>query len=200
MVVSCSSVDLPDLLADFHKNHPAVGITLSEDNSDKLVNSLLTGQLDLALIALGSTPPAGIETQLIVDEAIAAAVALNDQLADRDTVTLAEIQDRPLISLPRGTGMRTCIEEACAAKGLSPHIALEASNLDVLAQLAARGLGVAIVPESLAATHPELHGLTITEPRLRGSVELAWRAEGPSSPAARALIQHARSVLAAVKA
>jgi DNA-binding transcriptional LysR family regulator len=195
MVVSCSSVDLPDLLADFHKNHPAVDITLSEGNSDKLIESVLTGRLDLALIALGSTPPEGIETQLIVDEALSAAVALSDELADRETVTLAEIQDRPLISLPRGTGMRTCIEEACAAQGLTPHIALEASNLDVLAHLAARGLGVAIVPESLAAAHPELHGLTITEPRLRGSVELAWRAGGPSSPAGRALVRHARSVL-----
>jgi DNA-binding transcriptional LysR family regulator len=197
MVVSCASVDLPDLLADFHKNHPAVDITLSEDNSDKLIESLLAGRLDLALIAVGSTLPPGIETQLVVDEALYAAVALSDELADRETVTLAEIQARPLISLPAGTGIRTCIEEACAAKGFSPHIALEASNLDVLAQLAARGLGVAIVPESLATQHPELHGLPITEPRMRGSLRLGWRADGPSSPAGRALVRHARSVLKA---
>jgi len=66
----------------------------------------------------------------------------------------------------------------------------------VLAQLAVRGLGVAILPESLGSSYPDLHALTITKPRLRSRVELAWRADGPVSPAARTLIDYARAVLA----
>jgi len=50
-----------------------VDITLSGDNSGKLIESLLAGRLDLALIAVGSTLPPGIETQLVVDEALYAA-------------------------------------------------------------------------------------------------------------------------------
>ncbi|HEY2766519.1 MAG TPA: LysR substrate-binding domain-containing protein [Pseudonocardiaceae bacterium] len=65
----------------------------------------------------------------------------------------------------------------------------------MLAQLAARGLGVAILPASVANGHEDLHPLTITRPELRGRLAFAWRAEGPISPAARALIGRARRMV-----
>lgn len=199
MVTSCTAAELPKLLADFHKNHPAVEITLSEDNSDHLIQALQDGQLDMAVVGLaGSKPPPGVETQVIVDEPIVAAESHGGPLAGTITVTLKNLRERALISLPRGTGMRSCLEGACAAAGFQPRIAFEASNPEILAQLAARGLGVAILPESTAnAYRKELHAIAIIRPRLRGRIELAWRAEGegPISPAARALISHARSVL-----
>jgi DNA-binding transcriptional LysR family regulator len=67
------------------------------------------------------------------------------------------------------------------------RIAFEASDPGVLAQLAARGLGVAILPEPVAG------GLRTLALGLRGQIALAWRAGGPASPAARALVSHARS-------
>jgi DNA-binding transcriptional LysR family regulator len=120
----------------------------------------------------------------------------NDPLAARKAVTLETIRERPLISLPRGTGIRSLIDEACAAAGFRPRIAFEAGDPNVLAQLASRGLGVAVLPESLADFYrEELHAIAITRPGLRGRLELAWRAEGTISPAARALIGRACDML-----
>jgi DNA-binding transcriptional LysR family regulator len=73
-------------------------------------------------------------------------------------------------------------------------IAFEASDPVMLAELAARGLGVAILPRSLAeARRDQLHAVQITAPRLHSRIELAWRSAGPISPAARALINRART-------
>jgi len=197
MVTSCASVDLPNLLADFHHSHPAVEITLSEANSDRLIEELQDGRLDLALVGLAATPPAGIATQVVADEPLVAAVSHGDPLAARTTITRDALQERALISLPRGTGLRSCLDDACAAAGVHPHIAFEASNPDVLAHLAAQGLGVAILPASIANAHlTELHAITVTHPHLRGRLALAWRSEGTISPAARALTSHARRMLA----
>ncbi|HLH21717.1 MAG TPA: LysR family transcriptional regulator [Chloroflexota bacterium] len=197
MISSCSSLDLPNLLADFHQQHPAVEITLSEANSDRLLEALQAGHLDMALVGLASPPPPSIQTLVVADEPIVAAVSPADALAGTTSITLEAVLQRPLISLPRGTGLRSCLDEACASAGFEPHIAFEASDPNVLAQLAARGLGVAILPQSVANAHPaELHVMDITRPRLRGRLELAWRADGPISPAARALISHARRALA----
>jgi len=197
MVTSCASVDLPNLLADFHHHHPAVEITLSEANSDRLIDALQDGRLDLALVGLATTLPPGIATQVVADEPLVAAVSHGDPLAARTTITLDALQQRALISLPRGTGLRSCLDDACAAAGVHPHIAFEASNPDVLVHLAAQGLGVAILPASIANAHlTELHAITVTRPRLRGRLALAWRADGPINPAARALIGHARHMLA----
>lgn len=198
MVGACSNPALFDLLADFHRRHPAVEISLAEASSDQLIAELRDGRLDLALIGVAGTAPAGLTTRVLLDEALVAAVRRDDPLARRAKVTLRALQARPVISLPVGTGLRTCIDGACAAAGLRPRIALEASDPNVLARLAARGLGVAILPASLAAAHEaELQAVTITQPVLRARIELAWRPDGPASPAARALIRLAQSGLLA---
>ncbi len=195
-MVTSVSFDLPGLLAGFHRDHPAVEITLSEDNSDGLLEGLRSGRLDVALIGSTIRRPAGIETQVIVDQPLVAAVAHDDPLAKRDSITVQALADQPLISLPAGTGLRSRLDNAFATAGVWPRVAFEASDPLILAQLAARGLGVAILPQSVTDARPDqLRALAITKPSLRGRIELAWRADGHTSPAATALIGHARSSL-----
>jgi DNA-binding transcriptional LysR family regulator len=195
--VTSHSFDLPGLLADFHEDHPAVRITLAESESDELVEALRTGRLDLAIISVGRTPPPGLDICVLTDQAIIAAVGHDHGLAVQSTVSLDSLRGRDLISLPRGTGVRARLDEACAAAGFTPKIAFEAADPGVLAQLAARGLGVAILPESLVRARPDqLHPVTIARPALRGRLVFAWRTEGPRSPAARAMIGRIRASLA----
>jgi DNA-binding transcriptional LysR family regulator len=197
MVLSRPFLDVADLLATFRARHPGVEIGLSEANSDVLLADVQAGRLDVALVGLGAPPPAGIATHRILDEAVIAAVAPDDPLAGRDAIRLDALRERDLISLPKGTGNRTALDAGCARAGFEPRIAFEVSDPQLLGELAARGLGVAIGPESMAAAHAdEVHALAITRPRMRARIELAWRADGPTSPAARALIAHARAALA----
>lgn len=183
-MVTSVSFDLPRLLADFHRDHPAVEITLSEDNSNGLLEGLRAGRFDVALIGSTTSRPTGIETQVVVDQPLVAAVAHNHPLTARTSITVQALADRPLISLPPGSGLRSRLDNACAAAGVRPRIAFEASDPHMLAQLAARGLGVAILPQSVTDAHPDqLHALAVTRPSIRGRIELAWRAEGPTSPA-----------------
>ena len=195
-VTSYSSPDIPELLSAFHRNHRDVEITLAEDSSDRLIEGLLDGTLDLALIASPSARVSGLETRVVADERLVAAVGREDALAGRQTIAVRALRDLPLISLPRGTALRSRLDAACAAAGFRPRIAFEAGDPGVLARFAARGLGVAIVPASLAAAHAsELHAIAITQPALHGVLALAWRAEGPASPAGRALVEHARAAV-----
>ncbi|MEV7095955.1 LysR family transcriptional regulator [Amycolatopsis sp. NPDC051045] len=193
-VTSAGPVGLPDLLAGFHERYPAVEITLSEANSDTMLAALRDGRLDLAVVGLATGPPPGIATQVLLDEPFLAVTAPGGPLADRDQVEIPDLDGLPLMALPKGTGLRTALDAAFARAGLTPRIAFEAADPNVLVQLATRGLGVAIVPESLARYHQaELRVVGIGGPGLRGVLALAWRTEGPLSPAARALIAFARA-------
>jgi DNA-binding transcriptional LysR family regulator len=194
MVVQCASLDIPELLASFHERHPAVEITLWEDDSSRLAEGVRDGTADLAFLGIGADPPLGLGLHIVADEPIVAAVSTDDKLAGSQRVTLAEIAERALISLPRGTGLRSSVESAYAAAGLRPRIAFEASDPRMLVRLAARGLGLAFLPASVARAHSEsVHAITITDPSVRGRLALAWRTDGPVSPAARALVAHARA-------
>jgi DNA-binding transcriptional LysR family regulator len=197
--VTSHTVDLPGLLAEFHNDHPAVEITLAEANSDQLLDDLRTGHLDAAIISVGRTTPARIESQLVDDQPIVAAVSHDHELAVHPVISLDTLRGQALISLPRGTGLRARLDEACAAAGFAPRIAFEAGDPEFLAQLAGRGLGVAILPGAFAEARSEqLRTITINPPELRGRLVFAWRADGPNSPAARALVSRARGMLRAV--
>jgi DNA-binding transcriptional LysR family regulator len=196
MVVQCAALDLPGLLAGFHQRYPAIEITLAEDNSDRLADGVRDGSYDLAFIGTGATDPPGLSLQVVADEPVVAAFSGVAEFGGRDWVTLAEIARHTVISLPPGTGLRSAVDDAYASIGLRPHIAFEASDPRMLARLAAHGLGLAFLPASVAAAHgADLHVLTIRAPEIRGRLALAWRADDPVSPAARALIAHARTTL-----
>jgi DNA-binding transcriptional LysR family regulator len=196
MITACGVLELPDALAEFHRLHQGVEISLREDNSDQLLEALRGAQLDLAFVGLAGDPPPGISTQDVIDERLLAGVARADPLAGATTITLRALCEQPLVSLPAGTGLRSALDDACASAGLTPQIAFEASSLPMVAALAVRGLGVALLPESVANAEAfDLHPLEITRPEIRSRLALAWRSDGPASPAARALVAHARSAL-----
>ena len=182
MVTAGPAVTLGDMLASFHAAYPDVEITLTEHASDALFAGVREGTLDLAVASLGPQMPAGVETYVIIDAPIVAAVHADHPLARHSSLRPEALTTYPLICLPRGTGVRAIWDAA----GVPARVAFEASDPGVLAQLAARGLGVAILPEPAAAG---LHTLTLG---LRGQIALAWRDGGPSSPAARAFMEHAR--------
>ena len=193
--VSSHSVDIPRLLADFHADYPNVEITLGTDSSDNLIENVRTGKLDMAIVSVGlDEQPDGLGVEVVTDEAIQAVVRRADPLAKRTKIRLAELDDRALIALPVGAGIRHQFDSACARAGVTPRIAFEASTPLALADLAERGLGVAIVPASVPRGRTGLHALAIV-PEIRGRLVLAWRSAGPISPAARVLIDRARRLL-----
>jgi DNA-binding transcriptional LysR family regulator len=193
--VTSHSVDIPALLAEFHAEHPNVEITLSTDSSDVLIEKVRAGRLDAAIVSVGPDErPDGLDVEVVTDEAIQAVVSRTDALAARKSIGLKELADRQLIALPVGAGIRHQFDAACANAGVSGRVAFEASTPLALADLAERGLGVAIVPASVPRGRAGLHALEIV-PELRGRLVLAWRSAGPMSPAARVLVGKARRLL-----
>lgn len=193
--VASHDVDLASLLADFHDRHPAVDISLNTDDSDTLITRLRDGRIDVAIasIAVDDTP-ASVAVATITDQAIVAAVSTGHPLAAHRSVGFGELVRFPLIALPRGTGLRRQFDGACAAAGVSVRIALEAGTPSALADLAARELGVAIVPESLARARPDVVCVEL-RPQIRARLVWAWRGDGRVDPATGAFLHVARTAL-----
>ena len=204
MVSGCALPILAELLARFHGSYPGVAIALTEDNSDRLVDMLTDGQLDLALIGWAGEAAPGVDTVVIADEELVAAVDSGHRLAEAGLVTLGALRDVPLVSLPRGTGVRAALDAACAEAGFAPRIVFEASALPMVVQLASMGLGLAVVPASTAtatgtATATENvkapRILRITDPPVRSRLELAWNSAPSVNPAARVLVEQAKTLV-----
>jgi DNA-binding transcriptional LysR family regulator len=180
-----------DALSAFHLAHPGIEITLTEDNSDRLIDRVRSGAIDLALVATASAPPDGLDAFPIISEGLVAAVTPGHPLARRSRVALAELVDHTIVCMPTGTGIRTVFDQACAAAGLRPEIALQASAPDAVADLAIRGLGVAILSESMATDYRgRLTAVALDDVDIPAVLALVWKGRG--GPALRELVQHTR--------
>ncbi|WP_423833592.1 LysR family transcriptional regulator substrate-binding protein [Streptomyces manipurensis] len=163
-------------------------------------------------------PVPGVSFRVLVDEPLVAAVAPDHPLAGGTGAAAAgagtgaasgvgglpleALRGLPLISLPRGTGTRGVLERACARAGFRPRVVFEAADPRFLAQLAGRGLGVAVVPrpaESVTAGSGLLV-LPFAAPVPRARIVPAWRTAGPTGPAAAALLARLRTGLATAPA
>lgn len=191
--------DVARVLAEFRHDHPQVHVSLSEDDSDAMVDALAHGRLDIAVIGLtGEELPKGVVAEVILDTAIVAAAADEDTRLPRDRITLADLAEEPLICLPNGTGIRGVFRRACEVAGLSPDVAYEAAAPPVLLRLAAHGLGIALVPELTPAETAAfgVRTLRITDPPLRAQLALTWTTPGNQTPATRVLLGQLRIALA----
>ncbi|RZL73017.1 MAG: LysR family transcriptional regulator, partial [Rhodococcus sp. (in: high G+C Gram-positive bacteria)] len=167
--------------------HPGVDIALREGNSDDLVADVRSGELDLALVGLASRTPAGLESMVVIDERIVAAVPAEHPLAAQKDATLAEVCEYPIVALPPGTGIRAVFDRDCAGGGLSPSITLQASAPDAVADLATRGLGVGILSRSMAEFYGDrLVAIELTDSHTAALLALVWRSA--MSPALAELV------------
>jgi DNA-binding transcriptional LysR family regulator len=191
MVTACTVTPLFDALTAFHLAHPGIEVTLIEDDSDRLVERVRSGAVDLALIGASGRPPRDLGALPIVSERLVAAVPLGHPLAARPRTTLAEISRYPIVCMPEGTGVRTVFDQGCAAGGVEPDIALQASAPGAVVDLAIRGLGVAILSESMVANYGDvLTALTIDDLDTPAVLALVWTTT--ESPALRDLLVHSR--------
>lgn len=191
MVIGCTVTPLFDALAAFHRAHPGVEISLLEDNSDRLVEAVRAGTIDLALVGTATATPDGLDAMTIISERLVVGVPAGHPLANLRRVTLRDVAAHPIVCMPPGTGLRTVLDHACAAQGLQPAIALQAGAAEAIAHLAARGLAVAVLSDSMAASYRDLlTARIIDDVEAPAVLALIWKST--HSPAVRELLVHSR--------
>jgi DNA-binding transcriptional LysR family regulator len=194
MVTACTVTGLFDALAGFRQAHPGVSLTLTEDSSAGLAARVRDGSADLALVGTAGCLPDDLSALPVASERLVAAAPPGHPVADgRTSVSLADLAGLAggqVVCMPAGTGIRAALDEACAAQGVTLNVTLEAIAPSAVADLAERGLGVAVLSESMAAARPGLYAVPVDGPAPPARLALIWRPE--PGPALRELIVQCR--------
>jgi len=192
---------LPDrsvvrIVGAFGRKYPGIELTLVEDETDALLDGLAAGDLDTAFLGLGPGQDAPDSLQVILVAREPAVLALDHRhpLASRKSVPLSALRDEPFVTLTRASRLRTVLETECRRAGFAPRIVAETSDLTVMVQLVAEGVGVALMPRSGLQDVNDVVVVAVTEPAIDRRIVLSWR-PGETSPAARAFITLAREQL-----
>jgi DNA-binding transcriptional LysR family regulator len=151
-------LDLAAVLAEFSADYPGIELSIGHDTNKALLAALLAGEFDLVFTDLspeqmqaGAGMPTGLGHRVLRQDRLVAVLSAGHRLAHRGHVDLAELSDDEFIWPDKGTGLRAAVEAACARAGVTPRQNLEVGLVGEMVQLAAHGLGVAVVPSAAVA-------------------------------------------------
>lgn len=197
---SLEAFRFPALLSRFHTRYPGIEIVLREESTERLFDLLNTGQLDLSIIQIidGSWPQElttlSVVTEELLTEEIILVVAPNHALAQRQQVTMEELRSEPFVLFKPGSGLRHTIIQRSLTAGFTPRILCESGELGTIRSLVAEGLGISVLPRSVAeAPGREVAIVSLGPPPPVRTIMLAWHANVHHVPAAAAFLSFIRN-------
>ncbi|MFK0164922.1 LysR family transcriptional regulator [Rhizobium sp. NPDC090279] len=168
---------------------PDIALKLEEASTPDLIAELHSGLLDVALVRSPVPQSSGLVISRILDEEMLVALPDRHPLAVAKgekprPVQLSELANEAFILYrrPSGPGLYDSIIAACLAAGFSPRIRHEAPRLLSKLSLVAAGLGISIIPESMARLETNGVAYLKLDPRanLMAPLYLVHRDEQPS--------------------
>jgi DNA-binding transcriptional LysR family regulator len=108
--------------------------------------------LDVGFVRLPLASAAGIRAMVLGRERIIVAVPSGHPFATRSTVAVSELCDERLImaSGQENAGLASLVWRICANAGFEPTVTQTVPQIATVISLVGAGLGIALVPESLA--------------------------------------------------
>ena len=190
-------VDIVGLLADFHRRHPQIELSVREDLSVNLADQLRNDRLDIGILTIVEPEHRrGLECLPLATERLVAAMEPHHPLAATVRLAIEHFRHESFVVSPPGATIRTAVLQAAHEAGFTPMIAFESREVSRIRAIVAAGLGIAFLPRSDARSPgPEVASVELLGDHFNHTLSLCWRDRRRQSPAARAFQLHARAAL-----
>ncbi|MER5673719.1 LysR family transcriptional regulator [Pseudonocardia alni] len=172
---------VPAALAAFATGHPDVEVALSEGEPPALVDLLLDGELDLALVYEYAACPRPRPGPLAGVPLLHEDLLLLHPADGRDPVGLAGCTDRRWIASGPESDGAVSLLRLCAAAGFAPRVVHRSDDYDVVRELVVAVAGVAVVPALGHRPDPRITATALSGGAARRTVHLLRR-RGGSDP------------------
>lgn len=174
---------LPGLIGALGARYPDLDIRPREAVTRTLIDDLLGGRLDLAVVALPVSESALHEEPLFDEEFMLVRPRAE---ADAPVPSGERLLEMRLLLLEEGHCFRDQALSFCGdASGPGPRDLMEGSSLSTLVQMVAAGIGVTLIPEMAVATETRMADVAVARlaaPRPQRTIGLVWRKSSPMAP------------------
>jgi LysR family transcriptional regulator, hydrogen peroxide-inducible genes activator len=172
---------LPQLLPLIRTTYPDLDLHLRETQTQRLLDELVDGQLDVVLLAL-PVEHAGIETAPLFDDRFLLALPASRKFSGSVRATPDLLRNDRLLLLEEGHCLRDQALAFCELRQVGNINTFGASSLSTLVQMVANGLGLTLLPEisvDLETRRADIRLMRFAEPEPSRVLGLAWRATSP---------------------
>ena len=173
---------LPAALPELQRRFPDLALHLRETITETLIGELVSGDLDLILVALPIEDPE-IETLHLLDDKFVLAARASKGKRAKATDMLA---NERLLLLEEGHCLRDQALSFCRLVTPEARESFGASSLATIVQMVAHGYGITLLPEMAVASEvyqgSNIRLLHFAAPEPKREIGLAWRKTSPRKP------------------
>jgi DNA-binding transcriptional LysR family regulator len=183
---------LADDLAAFMRAHPAIRISLIEENSMRIVKAVVENQADLGIFA-DRTPCGGLTTSNYRYDDLVLMVPPNHPLAIYQQISFAETLAYDYIGLSEKTSLAMRLQEESERLGKPLKLRIQVRGFDSICRMAVATQCIGILPRLAAAPHARSMQFTLiplTDAWARRKLLIGIRDGDSLNAAARLLLSH----------
>lgn len=186
----------PKVIGQFHKRYPEITIQLFEDGAKKVEADVDSGALDVGIAVLPVTVE-GMQYFSFVEEKLNLLVHPSHRLWGLKEASLTELAGESFVLFREDFVLHDRIIAECVRVGFHPRVVYESSQWDLISEMVAANLGIALLPETVCreVDRSRVTILPLVNPVIPWNLGIIWREDRYLSFAAREWIRFAEGVL-----
>jgi DNA-binding transcriptional LysR family regulator len=195
LVIAASTIPgeyvLPPLIGRFKEKYPDIAISLLIGDTQRVVDWVLEGRVELA-VAGAQIDQRALEYRELMPDELVLVVSGTHPWHGKKTATLDEVRAEPLIVRERGSGSRYALEKALAEVGLDLgdfRVVGEMGSTQAIKQAVKAGVGISLVSKRAVTEeceHGILHCVKVKDLRFSRAFYLVTNTTRTRSPLAEA--------------
>jgi len=186
MIPTIAPYLLPKITKNLTRMHPELDIRVRETMTPRLIQELVEGRLDTAIVALPVSEPSLTEVALFEEKFLLVRPGADEGTPAPSREMMREMR---LLLLEEGHCFRDQALSFCNMQSAPPREMLDANSLSTLVQMVSAGIGVTLIPEMAVPVETRSATVSLTrfrDPEPSRTIGMVWR---KTSPLARQLLQ-----------
>ncbi|MDI4663014.1 LysR family transcriptional regulator [Xanthobacter autotrophicus] len=172
---------LPSVIKRLTERFPGLDLRPREAVTKRLVDDLVEGRLDTAIVALPVSEPS-LNEYALFDEEFILVRPIED--ADKPVPNPEMLREMRLLLLEEGHCFREQALSYCRMSSSLPRDLMEGSSLTTLVQMVGAGIGVTLIPQMAVPIETRSASVSIAplaHPRPSRTIGMVWRKTNPLS-------------------
>ena len=139
-----SRIMMPFIVGTFQSANPDIMIKVDSGNSDDMVNTLVTMENDVVIVA-NQKMSRKLYSFPLIKENLVLITAKEHPLSRKESVSLSEIAEYPLVIREKGSSTRKVVLSAYESLNIKPVSLIDMKSTEFIKQWVSRGKGVSLL-------------------------------------------------------
>lgn len=197
--LTVGSFFLADMISEFEAKNPKIRVRVYIDNTKNIVQKILEGSLDLAVVE-GEIHSGEVVAKVVYEDEMVLICGKRHPFASRKSIRLEELKNQDCVLREEGSGTRDFLIHLTERRGIPIVEKWVCHSSDSIINIVAAGQGVSVLSKSLVLHEPDVVQVPIENVSLHRQFRLVFHRDKYLSTALKNLMEEVERCFSRMRA